>query len=163
MQILAAEVQPTAAVIFSSATGVPFRQAFVRVLPPSEAKTASAHLAAIKRDPSSTKTWLANSYLWWSDIMDRRLSDDSLRATKTQFLVVQGRRDQSNPVMSARAFAANFRKARRGNMTYWEFPEYDHTMLDREGQSHMGDVLTKISGWLKQRVAPSAVNSTAQL
>lgn len=37
MQILAAEVRPNAAVIFSSATGMPFREAFVRVLPPSEA------------------------------------------------------------------------------------------------------------------------------
>jgi len=82
--------------------------------------------------------------------MDRRLSDDAIRATATQFLVVQGRRDQSNPVISARQFVANFRKAGRDNITYWEFPDYDHTMLDREGKSHMGDVLIKISNWLER-------------
>ena len=149
MQILAAEVHPNAAIIFSSATGMPFRQAFVRVLPPSEARTVPTYVAAIRENPTSTKTWLANSYRWWSDIMDRRLSDDAIRATATQFLVVQGRRDQSNPVISARQFVANFRKAGRDNITYWEFPDYDHTMLDREGKSHMGDVLIKISNWLE--------------
>ncbi len=153
MQILASEVHPDAAVIFSSATGMPFREAFVRVLPPSEAKTVPTHIAAIRKDPTSTKTWLANSYLWWSDIMDRKLSDDAIRAISTQFLVVQGRRDQSNPVASARRFAANFRRAGRENISYWEFPDYDHTMLDRRGHSHMNDVLIKISDWLDRTLA----------
>jgi pimeloyl-ACP methyl ester carboxylesterase len=150
IQILAAEVHPNAAVIFSSATGIPFREAFVRVLPPSEARTVPKHIAAIRKNPTSTKTWLANSYLWWSDIMDRRLSDDALRATTTEFLVVQGQWDQSNPVISARYFADNFRKAGRSNLTYWEFPDYDHTMIDRQGQSHMTEVLSKISNWLNE-------------
>ncbi|AHE52702.1 alpha/beta hydrolase [Sphingomonas sanxanigenens] len=153
MQILAAEVHPNAAVIFSSATGMPFREAFVRVLPPSEAITVPRQIAAIRKDPTSTKTWLANSHRWWSDIMDRRLSDDAMRATSTRFLVVQGRRDQSNPVISARAFVANFRKAGFRNVTYWEFPDYDHTMVDRQGNAHMSDVLAKISEWLEQILA----------
>lgn len=153
MQMLAPKVHPKAAVIFSSATGMPFRQAFVRVLPPSEARTAPKHLDEIRQNPASTKTWLANSYRWWSDIMDRRLSDDALRATTTQFLVVQGRWDQSNPVASARRFAANFRKAGRDNLTYWEFPDYDHTMIDRQGQSHMTEVLSRISYWLNETLA----------
>ena len=82
--------------------------------------------------------------------MDRRLSDDALRATTTEFLVVQGQWDQSNPVISARYFADNFRKAGRSNLTYWEFPDYDHTMIDRQGQSHMTEVLSKISNWLNE-------------
>ncbi|MGA1853511.1 MULTISPECIES: alpha/beta hydrolase [Pseudomonadota] len=148
MQILAAEVRPNVAVIFSSATGMPFREAFVRVLPPSEAKAAPGHIAAIRKNPDSTKIWLSNSYRWWSDIMDRRLSDDALRATATEFLVVQGKRDQSNPVASARRFTANFRKSGRKNVTYWEFSDYDHTMVDQKGQSHLTEVLSRISDWL---------------
>jgi hypothetical protein len=153
MQILAAEVHPDAAVIFSSATGMPFRQAFVRVLPPADAKTVSAHIAEIRRNPTSTKTWLANSYLWWSDIMDRRLSDDAIRATTTHFLVVQGRWDQSNPVISARQFVENFRGAGRGNITYWEYADYDHSMTDREGQSHLSEVFSRISEWLSRTLS----------
>jgi hypothetical protein len=74
MQILAAEVRPNVAVIFSSATGMPFREAFVRVLPPSEAKAAPGHIAAIRKNPDSTKIWLSNSYRWWSDIRARSKS-----------------------------------------------------------------------------------------
>lgn len=153
MQILAPEVHPNAAVIFSSATGMPFRKAFVRVLPPEEAKTVSAHVAEIRKEPTSAKTWLANSYLWWSDIMDRRLSDDAIRATTTQFLVVQGRWDQSNPVISARRFVVNFRKAGRRNITYFEYPNYDHSMNDRLGQSHLSEVFDRISEWLSRTLA----------
>ena len=80
--------------------------------------------------------------------MDRRLSDDALRATATEFLVVQGKRDQSNPVASARRFTANFRKSGRKNVTYWEFSDYDHTMVDQKGQSHLTEVLSRISDWL---------------
>lgn len=153
MQILAAQVHPNAAVIFSSATGMPFREAFVRVLPPAEAAAVPAHIAEIRKEPTSTKTWLQNTYLWWSDIMDRRLSDDAIRATTTQFLVVQGRWDQSNPVISARRFAANFRTAGKTNITYFEYPDYDHSMNDRMGQPHLSEVLDSISKWLSRTLA----------
>lgn len=152
MQILAAQVHPDAAVIFSSATGMPFRQAFVQVLPPSERKIVPENIRKIRKNPNSTQTWLANTYLWWSDIMDRRLSDDAMRACGTDFLVVQGQRDQSNPVESARKFVRNFRKSGHSNITYWEFPDYDHSMTDSEGETHIKTVLLQISEWIYNNI-----------
>jgi alpha-beta hydrolase superfamily lysophospholipase len=151
MHILAAKVEPNAAVIYSSATGMPFADAFVQVIPPQMAAEAPAELARIRRAPLSDKVWGGNSYRWWADVIDRPLWEEALKA-RAPLLVVQGRRDRSNPVSSARALRDAFAAAKRCNLTYWEFEDYDHAMADAAGVSHQSEVFTRISAWLSDRL-----------
>ena len=155
VQILAAVVNADAAVIFSSATGVPFRDAFVQVVPPEMAADAPAQLAKARANRLSAETWGGNSYRWWADIADRPLWEDALKA-KGALLVVQGVRDRSNPVSSARAFRDRFEARRRTNLTYWEYPDYDHQMVDGAGSSHLSEVLARISHWLDLKLGAEA-------
>ncbi len=151
VQILAAEADANAAVIFSSATGIPFRDAFVQVLPPPVAAEARAQLDAARRNPLGAERWGGNSYRWWADIADRPLWEDALKA-HGGLLVVQGARDRSNPVSSARAFRDAFEARKRANLTYWEYADYDHAMVDGAGTSHLPEVLARISRWLDQKL-----------
>ncbi|MDF2434595.1 MAG: hypothetical protein JWP44_4226 [Mucilaginibacter sp.] len=147
MQILAAKVDANATVIFSSATGMPFRDAVLQVLPPEAAAEAPAEFEKARRSPDSDARWGGNSYRWLADIMDRRLWEDALKA-KGALLAVQGARDQSNPLSSARAFRDAFAARRHCNLTYWEYAEYDHAMVDDRGVSHLPEVLSRISAWM---------------
>jgi pimeloyl-ACP methyl ester carboxylesterase len=155
VQILAAQVDADAAVIFSSATGVPFRDAFVQVIPPEMAAEAPVQLDKARRNPLSAEIWGGNSYRWWADIADRPLWEEALKA-KGALLVVQGVRDRSNPVASARAFRDAFAARQRRNLTYWEYQDYDHAMVDRTGASHLPEVLARISDWLQTTLPTSA-------
>jgi alpha-beta hydrolase superfamily lysophospholipase len=155
VQILAAEVNADAAVIFSSATGIPFRDVFIQVVPPQMAAEAPAQLEKARRNPFSAETWGGNSYRWWADIADRPLWEDALKA-KGALLVVQGVRDRSNPVSSARAFRDRFEARGRANLTYWEYPDYDHQMVDSAGSSHLPEVLARISSWLDLKLGADA-------
>jgi hypothetical protein len=66
VQILAARVNADASVIFSSATGIPFRDAFVQVIPPELAVQAPSQLEWARRNPLSPEVWGGNSLRWWS-------------------------------------------------------------------------------------------------
>jgi pimeloyl-ACP methyl ester carboxylesterase len=157
VEILASQVRADAAVIYSGATGIPFHEAFVQNIPPQMAAAAPAELAKIRRAPLSDRVWGGNSYRWWADIIDRPLWDEAL-AAKGPLLVVQGRRDRSNPVSSARALRDKFAAAGRCNLTYWEYADYDHAMADAAGASHQAEVFARISAWLTDRLkgAPMA-------
>jgi alpha-beta hydrolase superfamily lysophospholipase len=151
VEILASQVKADAAVIYSGATGIPFHQAFIQNIPPQMAAEAPAELARIRRAPLSDKVWGGNSYRWWADIIDRPLWEDALKA-KAPLLVVQGRRDRSNPVSSARALRDAFATAKQCNLTYWEYEDYDHAMADAAGASHQAEVFARISAWLGDRL-----------
>lgn len=160
VQILAAEVQPNATVIFSAATGVPFLESFVRVLPPEAAAEVPSALEKARRDPLSAEVWGGNSYRWLADIMDRPLWEDALKVDGP-ILVVQGARDQSNPVSSARALRDAFAARGRANLTYWEYAEYDHGMADADGVSHLPVVLGRIADWLRTNLPARARAQTS--
>jgi alpha-beta hydrolase superfamily lysophospholipase len=151
VEILASQVNPNAAVIYSGATGIPFHEAFIQNIPPQMAAEAPAELARIRRAPLSDQVWGGNSYRWWADVIDRPLWEDALKA-KAPLLVVQGRRDRSNPVSSAEALRDIFAAAGRCNLTYWEYADYDHAMVDPAGASHQAEVFARISGWLDDRL-----------
>lgn len=158
VQILAGEVDPSAAVIFSAATGVPFREAFVQVIPPPMAAEASAQLARARADPLSPQVWGGNSYRWWADIADRPLWEDALKS-RAPILVIQGARDSSNPVASARALRDRFAAAGRCNLTYREYADYDHGMVDSAGVPHLPEVLASASAWIRARLADPSCDS----
>ncbi len=102
VSILAPRVNPTAVVIFSTAPGRSFREAFKLAVPPAVAAQADSEFARIKADPLSSKVWGGNSYRWWADILDHDLTADLL-SVHAPILVVQGERDRSAPVQVAHA------------------------------------------------------------
>jgi pimeloyl-ACP methyl ester carboxylesterase len=150
--ILAPRVNSTAVVIFSSAPGHSFAQLFKMTVPPEVAQNADEEFKKIKAAPTSASVWGGNSYRWWTDILNQDMTADLLRTT-SPVLLVQGERDNHAPVAIAREIRDEFQRAGHSNLTYWEFPGYDHAMQDEHGTSHLDDVMTRISKWLTELVA----------
>ncbi|MES2341373.1 MAG: hypothetical protein V4597_06820 [Pseudomonadota bacterium] len=150
--LLAPRVHPSATVIFSTGPGQTFRQTFKLAVPPPVWAEAEAVFARVEAAPESAEVWGGNSYRWWADILDHDLLADLL-AVETPILIVHGENDRSAPVASARAARDGIRKADRCNLTYWEFPGYDHQMRDASGGGHIEEVLGRISGWLRRELA----------
>jgi len=152
VSMLAARVRPTAVVVFSTAPGRSFRQTFKLSVPPEVAARADSEFARIKADPLSPKLWGGNSYRWWADILDHDLTADLL-SVRAPILLVHGERDLSGPVQIARTVRDEFRREGRCNLTYWEFPGYDHQMQDAAGAAHIDEVMARISGWLGAKLS----------
>ena len=152
VSMLAPRVRPTAVVVFSTAPGRSFRQTFKLTVPPEVAAQADSEFAKIKADPLSPKLWGGNSCRWWADILDHDLTADLL-SVRVPILIVHGERDRSGPVQIARMVRDDFQRDGRCNLTYWEFPGYDHQMQDAAGASHIDEVMQRISGWLVAKVS----------
>jgi len=69
------------------------------------------------------------------------------------FLLIQGGRDVSGAPDAARAVNDLFAGAGRCNLTYWEFPGYDHGMNDRDGNERLADVLAQAGAWLAAQLS----------
>ena len=149
--ILAPRVNATSVVIFSSAPGHSFAQLFKMTVPPEVAQHADEEFKKIKAAPTSAKVWGGNSYRWWTDILKQDMTADLLRTT-SPVLLVQGERDNHAPVAIARQIRDEFQNAGRSNLTYWEFPGYDHAMQDEQGTSHLDEVMAQISKWLTKQL-----------
>jgi alpha-beta hydrolase superfamily lysophospholipase len=154
--MLAEQVQPTATILLSSATGIPFADMVLSTVPPEGHATIEAGFAAARADPQGTALFAGSSHRFWADILDRIPADSMARST-SPFLVVQGGRDTSSPVAAARATADRFAAAGKCNLTYWEFPALDHGMAAPDGTSHLADVATAIARWVAG-IGPDAGN-----
>lgn len=148
---LAPTVNPTAIVVFSTAPGRNLGESFKRAMPPAVALKADAEFARIRAHPTSPRLFGGNSYVWWADILRLDLTSDLL-ATKAPILLVQGDSDTSAAAEEARTVRDDFHKAGHSNLTYWEFPGYDHQMHDQSGVSHLDTVMRKISDWLRTQL-----------
>ena len=153
--LLAPTVKADAVVIFSSAPGHSFAEEFKMSVPPEVAEHATAEFKKIEADPMSPKIWGGNSYRWWADILRQDMAA-RLLSSSSPVLLVQGERDSHAPVAVARQIRDDFKRAGHGNLTYWEFPGYDHGMQDAEGVSHLDEVMGKISKWIQEKLAAAA-------
>ncbi len=152
VSILAPRVNPTAVVVFSTAPGRSFRETFKLAVPPDVARQADSEFAKIKASPLSSKLWGGNSYRWWADILDHDLTAELL-SVRAPIMIVHGDRDRSGLVQIARMVRDDFKRAGQCNLTYWEFPGYDHQMQDEAGASHIDEVMQRVSAWLVSRVS----------
>jgi pimeloyl-ACP methyl ester carboxylesterase len=152
VSMLAPHVKPTAVIVFSTAPGRSFRETFKLAVPPNVAQQADLEFAKIKANPLSSKLSGGNSYRWWADILDHDLTADPL-SVGAPILIVQGERDRSGPVQIASMARDDFERAGRCNLTYWEFPGYDHQMQDEAGASHIDEVMQRVSDWLLSKVS----------
>lgn len=147
MSMLAPDIQADAAILISTGGGVPFGQMVRQSIPQEGWPTVDATFERARQNPNSTELWAGQSLRFWADAIDRRAADYMLRTT-TSFLLIQGGRDASGAVDVARAASDLFSEAGRCNLTYWEFPAFDHGMTDASSGSRMSDVLTQANDWL---------------
>jgi len=139
-----------AVVVFSTGTGIPLSK---MILPPESAEFKDEfekEFALIRANPNSHKMWSGNSYKWWADAMDRRLSDDLL-ASKAPILLVRGTLDKTTPISADHATKAAFEEVNDTRLTYWELEDRGHQMRDSNGVSHMTDVLDNVSNWISEQ------------
>ncbi|MGL6161694.1 alpha/beta hydrolase [Microbulbifer sp.] len=151
---LAPRLQPDAAVVFSSGLGESLAESLPRVIPPPAAREAEAKFAEARENPESSEVWGGNSYRWWADIVDDVLVNHLLK-TEVPVLLVNGERDS---VQSARAARDAYKIANRCELTYWEFPDYDHFMTDSDGNNHRKEVFAKISEWIDSALSGGETN-----
>lgn len=152
MAMLAPEVRADAAILISTGGGVPFGQMVRQSIPEEGWPTVDATFERARQNPDSTELWAGQSLRFWADAIDRRAADYMLRAD-TDFLLIQGGRDRAGASNVARAVGDLFASAGRCNLTYWEFPAFDHGMIDANGNAHMIEVLSQASLWLASRTA----------
>ena len=157
VSILSHQAEDTdAVVVFSTGTGLTMAEVFPLVVPPPVAERMQAMFDEIRNDPDAEGVLSGVSYDWWRDSLDRRYSDDLL-TSNVPVLIVQGADDRSAPVEAARAARDAFIAAgQEHRLTYWEFQDRDHGMVDAQGVSHMGAVLKKARGWIEAHMPPDA-------
>jgi len=146
VSMLAEQSRPAAAILLSSASGIPFSDMVLSTVPPEGHATIEAGFAAARADPQGATLFAGSSHRFWADILDRIPADSMLRSS-APFLIIQGGRDGSSPVAAARATADRFAASGKCNLTYWEFPAFDHGMQAPEGTSHLGSVAAAAAGW----------------
>ena len=146
--MLAAQVEPDAAIILSSGPGMAFEDLVLSTVPPKGHASVAAGFAAARADPQGTTLFAGSSHRFWADILALR-AIDYMRQTDTPFLLIQGGRDASSPVAAARLGADAFAAEGRCNLTYWELPALDHGMTDPAGHSRMADILAMAAIWAR--------------
>lgn len=152
---LAPRLNPDAAVVFSSGLGKSFPQVLKSLVPPHVAKEVDAKLAYARANPKSAEIWGGNSMRWWADVVDRVPVNDLLKS-HAPVLLIQGTEDKSAPVSSGRAARDAYASAGRCELTYWEYPGYDHYMTDMDGVNHRGEVFERIAGWINKTALSGA-------
>ena len=152
--MLAGRVGADAAIVMSSATGMPFGEMVLSTVPPEGQESVRAGFAAARADPQGDALFAGSSHRFWADILDLVAADFMLAAT-VPFLVIQGGRDVSSPVAAARVTADRFAAAGRCNLLYWELPALDHGMADPQGVSQMAGVARAAAHWATEMAAPA--------
>lgn len=88
-----------------------------------------------------------NTYAWWNSIINLRL-ENCLIDLDIPIFLAQGTEDIMAPPISARTLNKNFIKAGKTNLFYKEYDGYDHAFFDKEGNSHLVEVITECIIWI---------------
>ena len=150
--VLAAEYGPQATIILSSATGMSFGEMVRSTVPPEGHATIDAGFAAARADPEGGTLFAGSTHRFWADILDYRGLDHMLRAS-SPLLLIQGGRDESSPLASARLTADTFAEKGLCNLTYWEFPALDHAMATPDGTSRLAEIAALAVAWAAAPIA----------
>lgn len=160
MAMLAPDVQADAAILISTGGGVTFGQMVRQSIPQEGWSSVDATFEKARQNPDSTELWGGQSLRFWADAIDRRAADYMLRSAAS-LLLIQGGRDVSGSADGARAVSDQFAKAGRCNLTYWEFPGFDHEMVDAAGGGHMAETLSQAAEWLNDHMGAGALTTCA--
>jgi pimeloyl-ACP methyl ester carboxylesterase len=84
---------------------------------------------AIRQNPDSLELWAGHPYRRWSSFLWSPPVDDLVRVS-APILLVHGDADRSVPVESARAMVDAFWARGKRNLTYREYRDVDHRLID---------------------------------
>ena len=96
--------------------------------------------------PSLSYEGKANTHFWWADILDFG-TYNLLLTTNVPILFFHGDQDEMSDVDAARRLKTLFDEAGKTNLKYRERVSMDHVFTDKNGQSHLGEILTEIFGF----------------
>ena len=136
-----------ALVVVVSGLGLPFSELLKAVVPPEVAGMLEKQFEAIRANPDSSEVWSEHAFRWWAEVLDRDFIDDLL-ALDIPILLIQGDRDEMVPVQSARLVQAAFADQERTNLTYREYPDLDHSLVDSDGNRHLERIIGEAADWL---------------
>ncbi|WP_444938174.1 alpha/beta hydrolase family protein [Microbulbifer sp. JMSA002] len=162
---LAPKLNPDAAVVFSSGLGQSFAEVLKSLVPPHVATEVDAKLAYARTNPESVEVWGGNSMRWWADVVDRVPVNDLLDS-HVPVLLIQGTEDKSSPVSSGRAARDAYTNAGRCELSYWEYPGYDHYMTDTDGVNHRREVFERVARWIENTLlngAPRCISGVKKI
>lgn len=146
-------------VLINGSIGRPFRDGWADAMAASVAsgggnadearKEASDTWDKARRDPKWSEEAFGNgnTLKWWASIIDLRPSN-TLKLTRAPILLMQSDHDEMTPVASARAVAADFKRAGLNNLTYVELPGLTHGLRTTDGQPGWKPVLNQVRTWL---------------
>lgn len=88
-----------------------------------------------------------NTYAWWNSILDLRLNN-CLIDLDIPIYLAQGSDDMMSPAISAQTTIKAFLDRGKTNLFYKEYAGYDHSFLDKAGNSHLVEVVTESIRWI---------------
>ena len=138
-----------AVIVWSSGIGQPIGEMIRSVLPPQVQEESARIFAEARRNPTGDSQWGGASYRWWAEAIDL-VPARSLVQLDAPILLIHGTRDQFAPIASARATRALIAAAGRSNLTYREYEDYDHFMIDAAGVDHRAQVIAEAAAWLRR-------------
>jgi len=103
----------------------------------------------IRKEPTFSKSYSGadNTYAWWNSIIDLRL-ENCLIELEIPIYLVQGSADIMAPPISAQKLNESFLKNGKTNLIYKEYEGYDHAFFDKDGNSHLVEVITESIEWI---------------
>ncbi|MGG4774400.1 alpha/beta hydrolase [Paenalcaligenes sp. Me52] len=146
VSLLAEQHNPDATILLSTAGGMSFGDMVIQSMPKEFHPQILEGFQKARHNPYSTEKLAGQSLRFWADAIDLNVTENLLRST-SNILLLQGSADSLAPVEAARRLQEQFTAAGHCNLTYWEFPHYDHGMEDQSGHSHMPEVLKRAANW----------------
>ncbi len=138
-----------ALVVLSSGLGMTMADTLLAVVPPEVAANLEHQFVDIRAQPESSTVWSGHAFRWWHEVLDRNFIADLL-ALEIPVMLIQGGRDRSVPVQSGRSVQQAFEEAGQSNLSYREYPEFDHGMVDADGNTQLDRVIAEAADWLEQ-------------
>jgi dienelactone hydrolase len=111
----------------------------------------------IKKNPTSSQEWLSdgntarNTYKWWNSILGIK-SLPLLENLDVPIYIGHGTEDSSCPYESSKIIAERFSSLGKTNLSFKTYPGLEHNWTDRDGNSHMQQVLGEAIGWLANKL-----------
>jgi dienelactone hydrolase len=111
----------------------------------------------IKKNPTSSQEWLSdgntarNTYKWWNSILGIK-SLPLLENLDIPIYIGHGTEDSSCPYESSKIIAERFSSLGKTNLSFKTYPGLEHNWTDRDGNSHMQQVLREAIGWLASKL-----------
>lgn len=112
---------------------------------------------SIRTAPDSGKRWSGHTYRRWASYLFSPPSADLLMVD-APILMVNGDRDKSVPIQSARSVQAEFALARKKNLSFHVMKGVGHDLHDEQGNNRVDEMGQALFRWMNSTWRPSLVH-----